>query len=97
MNYRRLAMAETQTHAAQPRTRRGVVVHVNEQPVQLADRRATGLEIKTAAIERGVRIELDFILVEELANGRTRIVGDDDVVHLTKKSRFTANDGDDDA
>lgn len=89
-------MAEMPTHVAEPRTHR-VVVHVNEQPVQLAAREASGLEIKTAAIEQGVRIELDFILVEELAHGRTTIIGDADVVHITKHSRFTANDGDDDA
>lgn len=72
-----------------------VVVHVNEQPVRLADRRVSGLEIKQAAIDQGVEIELDFILVEELKHAETRVVGDDDVVTVTNRSRFSANADDD--
>lgn len=74
-----------------------VVVHVNEQPVTLEHRRETGLEIMTAAIEQGVRIEADFILVEELQHGRTRVIGDEDEVEVSHHSRFTANSGDDNA
>jgi Multiubiquitin len=74
-----------------------VTVQVNERPVMMPRHRATGLEIKTAAIAQGVPIELDFILVEELAHGRTKVIGDDDPVHLDAHSRFLANDGDDNA
>lgn len=74
-----------------------VTVHVNERPVVIPGHRATGLEIKTAAIAQGVPIEADFILVEELAHGRTKVIGDDDPVHLGHHSRFLANDGDDNA
>jgi hypothetical protein len=72
-----------------------VVIHVNEQPVKLAEHRVTGLEIKQAAIDQGVEIELDFILVEELKHGETRVIGDDDPVTVTKRSRFGANADDD--
>jgi hypothetical protein len=72
-----------------------VTVHVNEKPVTLPDRRSTGLEIKQAAKDQGVAIELDFILVQELGGGRTQIIGDADEIHLEPSNRFLANDGDD--
>jgi hypothetical protein len=87
-------------HAGDGVDRRGpkpkpTTIHVNEQPVAMPDDHATGLQIKEQAIAQGVRIELDFQLVEELENGRTRNVGNDDEVKLKNKSRFLANDGDD--
>jgi multiubiquitin len=72
-----------------------VTVHVNERPVQLPTHEVTGLEIKQEAIEQGVPIQPDFILVEELEHGRTRTIGDTDEVHVSDHSRFLANDGDD--
>lgn len=86
-------------HAAQQRQGTGqgqaVEVLVNEQPVTLPDHRVTGAEVKEAAIAQGVAIEADFILVLEGPNGKTKVVGDDDVVTVTKKSKFSANAGDD--
>ncbi len=67
-----------------------VTIAVNDQPVEIRGPRATGLEIKQSAITQGVRIELSFVLSEELPNRRTRIVGDTDVVIVTKHSRFVA-------
>ena len=72
-----------------------VVVTVNGKDVTLAEKRVTGREIKQAAIDQGVAIELDFELAEELPNGRERIVGDDDVITVTKKSTFIATAPDD--
>ncbi len=72
-----------------------VTITVNEQPVTIAGPRVSGLEIKQAAISAGVQIQLDFVLSEELANGRTRIVGDGDIVTVNKNSRFDAVAGDD--
>lgn len=72
-----------------------ITVHVNEQPVKLPDDDETGADIKRAAIAQGVPIQADFILVEELGHDRTRVIGDYDCVHVTKKTRFLANDGDD--
>ncbi len=43
-----------------------------------------------AAIAQGVKIELSFVLSEELPNRKTRIVGDTDVVTVTKHSPFIA-------
>lgn len=65
-------------------------VSVNEQPVDLLRHIATGREIKTAAIEQGVRIQPNFVLQEELPNGTSRIIGDQDEVHWRAHLRFTA-------
>jgi hypothetical protein len=67
-----------------------VTVSVNEQPVKLEGHRATGAEIKAAAIAQGVHIQPNFVLQEELPNGTSRIVGDNDEVHLREHLRFTA-------
>lgn len=72
-----------------------VVITVNEKPVTVTGPKATGLEIKQAAIAQGVQIGLDFQLSEELANGRTRIVGDAEPITVNKNSRFDAVAGDD--
>lgn len=70
---------------------RVVMICVNDQSVEMPTRRATGLEIKQAAIEQGVSIQLDFVLSELLGDsGKTKIIGDDDLVHLHKHSRFVA-------
>ena len=67
-----------------------VTVTVNEQPVKLRGHRATGAEIKAAAIAQGVAIQPNFVLQEELPNGTSRVVGDRDHVHLREHLRFTA-------
>jgi hypothetical protein len=67
-----------------------VTVSVNEQPVKLEGHRATGAEIKAAAIAQGVQIQPNFMLQEELPNGTSRIVSDNDEVHLREHLRFTA-------
>jgi len=67
-----------------------VTVSVNEQPVKLHGRTATGAEIKAEAIRQGVHIQQNFILQEELPNGTSRIVGDGDEVRLREHLRFTA-------
>jgi hypothetical protein len=67
-----------------------VTVSVNEQPVKLHGHEATGAEIKAAAIAQGVQIQPNFVLQEELPNGKSRIIGDEDKVHLREHLRFTA-------
>lgn len=71
-----------------------VKITVNEQIVELdiepPDRVATGSEIKAAAIEQGVLIQPNFVLQEELPNGTSKIVGDEDKVQLREHLRFTA-------
>jgi hypothetical protein len=69
---------------------RTTTVTVNEQPVQLEGKTATGAQIKAAARAQGVLIEQNFVLQEELPNGTSRVIGDNDVVHLRPHLRFTA-------
>lgn len=69
---------------------RTTTVTVNEQPVQLEGKTATGAQIKDAAIAQGVHIQPNFELQEELPNGTSRVVGDNDVVRLRPHLRFTA-------
>lgn len=72
-----------------------VTLMVNERPVPIEGPRVTGLQIKEAAIAAGLPITVDFMLTEELANGRSKVVGDADVVTVNKHSRFDAVAGDD--
>ena len=68
------------------------VVHitVNRKSVTVPDHEITGLQIKEAAIDQGVQIEIDFQLSEELGHHQSRIVGDDDLVHVHEGSAFLA-------
>lgn len=67
-----------------------VTIYVNEQPVKIPGPTATGAEIKAKAIEQGVLIKPNFVLQEELPNGTSRVVGDQDQVHIREHLRFTA-------
>jgi hypothetical protein len=67
-----------------------VTITVNEQPVQLEGKTASGAQIKAAAIAQGVHIQQNFVLQEELPNGTSRVIGDNDEVHLRPHLRFTA-------
>lgn len=72
-----------------------VTVHVNGHPVHLDGHRVTGLHIKQAAISQGVRIQLDFVLLEELPHNRSKQIGDGEAVEVTDHSRFDAIPNDD--
>jgi Multiubiquitin len=69
---------------------RTVTVTVNEQPVRLEGKTETGAQIKAAAIKQGVHIQQNFVLQEELPNWTSKVIGDNDVVHLREHLRFTA-------
>lgn len=88
-------MSETTVEQATRQHGRTIQITVNNRPVQVEDKRLTGLEIKEAAISQGVPIHLDFILSEHLNHGGTRIIGDADEVKVNKHSKFTAVAGDD--
>lgn len=87
------------TSANKPESEHGTVtVTVNRKPVVLESHRVTGLQIKEAAIAQGVDIQLDFLLTLEASEGHpARTIADDEVITVTKKSAFRANDGDDDS
>jgi Multiubiquitin len=81
---------ESEEHGKSSPPEHTVEVTVNEQPVKLRGKSATGTQIKAAAITQGVAIQQNFVLQEELPNGTSRIIGDNDEVHLREHLRFTA-------
>jgi len=67
-----------------------VDIEVNGDKVVMHKERPTGLEVKQAALEQGVAIQLTFVLQVERANGTSDIIGDTDHVHLHPHQMFTA-------
>lgn len=74
-----------------------VTIEVNGKGVKLEGPRVTGLQVKEAAIEQGVDIQLDFVLSHVIGEGgrRTVIVGNDDPVTIHQGSKFLAVPNDD--
>ena len=67
-----------------------VTIEVNGHKVEMPGGPATGLEIKDAAIKHGVPIQLNFVLQQELPNGTSKVIGDDDKVDVRENLSFTA-------
>lgn len=74
---------------------RPVLIEVNTKPVKIDGPAATGLEIKEAAIDQGVKIQLDFHLTVAGDDGKEDPVADDEKVELRYGQKFFAVDGDD--
>jgi hypothetical protein len=72
-----------------------VDIVVNKQPVRIAGPKATGLQIKEAAIAQGVQIELSFQLSEVLGDHKTKVIDNTDTVTLHKGAVFVAIADDD--
>lgn len=77
----------------QPKVR--VTVSVNGNDVDLTGPRVTGLQVKQAAINQGVKIDLDFVLSMLIGASKAKIIGDDDIVTVNKNSEFIATAHDD--
>ena len=71
-----------------------VTIQVNNNPVEVEGPRISGLEIKQAAIDQGVEIQIDFQLAE-IKDAKRQIIGDDDIVTVNKNSKFVATAPDD--
>lgn len=67
-----------------------IEIEVNGKPVEMTKDEATGLAIKEAAIAQGVNIQVGFMLQQELPNGSSKVVGNEDIVQVRKHLRFTA-------
>ena len=89
-NHEEVDVNEHKRFTATPHEHHEITISVNEMPVKLQGGTATGAEIKAAAIKQGVLIQQNFILQEELPNGTSKVIGDNDVVHLREHLRFTA-------
>ncbi|MDE0268073.1 MAG: multiubiquitin domain-containing protein [Acidimicrobiaceae bacterium] len=74
---------------------RPVVITVNRKPVKIQGPKVKGQKIKLAAIEQGVNIQLDFQLAMIGKDGKHHIVGDDDIIEVTKGLEFFATASDD--
>jgi len=72
-----------------------IQIFVNGKPVSVYEKELTGLNIKEAAIAQGVQIQLDFVLFEDLSNGKQVIVKDEQVVKVHEHQRFEAITNDD--
>lgn len=72
-----------------------VEIFVNDPPVKIERGDHTGLEIKQAAIDQGVRIQIDFVLSLVKGPGQTQIIGDTDTVKVKKGQHYTAIADDD--
>lgn len=74
-----------------------VVIYVNgeKNPVKITRGEHTGLEIKEAAIEQGVKIQRDFILSLVKGPGETQIIGDQDTVKVKRGQHYVAIADDD--
>jgi hypothetical protein len=70
-------------------------ISVNNKPVQLDEPVVTGLQVKEAAIQQGVSIELDFQLAKVTDDGKQPLVGDSDKVDLREFKTFFATATDD--
>jgi hypothetical protein len=66
-----------------------VTIEVNRKPVRIAGHEATGLQIKQAAIDQGVHIQLDFVLSHRVDH-RHEIVGDNERIRLHAGEEFHA-------
>jgi hypothetical protein len=68
---------------------KSVVIEVNKRPVTLKKKRVTGLLIKQAAVDQRVpHVTVDFLLMLVRKEGGVQAVGDDEVIVVTKKSKF---------
>ena len=72
-----------------------IFVNGDKNPVKITRGDHKGIEIKQAAVEQGVKIQLEFILSLEKANGDTDIIGDNDTVKVKKGQQYTAVADDD--
>lgn len=75
--------------------RDSVHIKVNRKSVELPSQKATGLQIKEAAIAQGVKIEVGFQLTELVSDHKKRNIRNDEEVHLLEGMEFKAVAGDD--
>lgn len=78
-----------------PGRERSVPIEVNHKPVKVDGPTATGLQIKQAAIDQGVSIQVDFHLSVIGEDGKEVRVDDDESIALHHDMQFFAVAGDD--
>ena len=72
-----------------------VVIALNDKRVVLDGSTQTGESIKRAAIAQGLNIRADFVLSIELGGGKTKLIGDGELIEVRPIHRFLAIENDD--
>jgi hypothetical protein len=78
------------TGMTNPEVKATISIEVNNRPVVLHRREITGHDIKVAAIQQGVPIELDFLLYIVDGHEQLEPVNDNEEVAVHKHERFRA-------
>jgi hypothetical protein len=77
---------------------RTIEITINKKPVEITQGEHTGLEIKQAAIDAGLPVQLDFVLTEIHGNSPNRpTIGNGDTVEVNPGSKFSLIADDDDS
>ncbi|WP_410630977.1 multiubiquitin domain-containing protein [Amycolatopsis sp. cmx-4-83] len=79
-------------HHGKPPVR--IAVTVNDDPVILSEHRLSGAQIKSAAVEQGADLQIDFQLSVERGH-HFDVVGDDEVITVHEHDKFVAVAADD--
>ena len=66
-------------------------ISVNNHDVVFDDKHQTGLSVKEAAESQGAGIDSEFVLSQELPNGKTKIVGDEDKITLKDEMQLQSH------
>jgi len=77
-------------HEQKPKPDKLVTIRVNEHDVSMEKEKATGLEIKTAAMVQGVAIQLDFSLFRVVGQGQLKQVDDHKETPIHDGEQFDA-------
>jgi hypothetical protein len=64
--------------AKTPKPPKIIEIEVNGNAVRMTGKIATGAQIKQAAIAQSVNIQANFVLQQELPNGSSAVIGDND-------------------
>ena len=72
-----------------------ITIHVNTKPVRMTGPRHTGLEIKQAAIDQEVKIDVSFLLYLIRHHQPNKLIEDGETVTITDQSEFHAVADDD--
>ncbi|MEU4594834.1 MULTISPECIES: multiubiquitin domain-containing protein [Micromonospora] len=84
-----MTTSATENVGENQRSPRTITVSVNNQPIELPERRVTGRDIKQAAVAQGVHIQPNFQLSVKRGN-RYEVIGDDDTVTVHPHQEFLA-------
>lgn len=92
MNMEHANKEKEESEKHEPKT---ITIIVNEKSVTIQGHKATGMEIKDAAIAQGVAIQRDFNLFKVNPDNNLKQIKDDETIALHDKEKFRAVTTDD--